>query len=63
MKHTINDLSRFKFPMTKEEQAILLNEIDSMKEELQGILMGKLANIMFFEGEAYIKLKTVLGVK
>ena len=38
MRRNLKDFKRFKFPMTEEEQAILLKELDTMEEEIRARL-------------------------
>ena len=40
MKTTIKDLKEFKFPLTEEEQAILLDRISTFEKELKEKLLA-----------------------
>lgn len=58
----MKDFDRFKFPLTEEEQAVLLNEIDILKKELRDRLYPDVV-VSQIEAAAWVNslIKEVLG--
>jgi len=62
MKYNLKNFERLKFPLSEEEQAMLLKELDMMEAELRDKLerTPKLVDDRFWQGVRH-EIKEVLG--